>query len=41
MPLDLNMNGDELVRYLKEFLLKGKQTPICISDPPKRLTIGG
>ncbi len=30
-----------LVPYPKECLIEGKQTPICISDPPKKPTIGG
>jgi hypothetical protein len=29
------------VQYLKERLLEGKQTPICVNDPPKKLATRG
>jgi hypothetical protein len=35
------MNKDMLTQYLKEHLLKGKQIPTRVSDPPKTLTIEG
>jgi len=37
MPLDLYMSGNVLVQYPNKRLLKGKQTPTRVSDPPKKL----
>jgi len=41
MPLDLHMSRNVLAQYLKECLLEGKQTFVCVSDPPKKLITGG
>jgi hypothetical protein len=41
LPLDPHMSKDVLVWYLKECLLKGKQTPTYVNDPPKKLAIRG
>jgi len=41
LPLNSHMNEDVFVQYLKEHLLKGKQTLACVSDPPNKLTIRG
>jgi len=35
------MNKDVLVQYLKECLLKGKQTLAHVNDLPKKLATGG
>jgi hypothetical protein len=35
------MNEEVLVQYLKECLLVGKQTPIRVSNPPKKFTTKG
>jgi hypothetical protein len=35
------MNEEVLVQYSRECLLEWKQTPICISNPPKKLTTKG
>jgi hypothetical protein len=34
------MSEDMFTRYLKEHLLKVKQTPTCVNDPPNKLAIG-
>jgi hypothetical protein len=41
LPLNPHMSEHVFVQYSKECLLKGKQTLACVSDPPKKLAIGG
>jgi hypothetical protein len=41
LPLNPHMSKNLLVRYLKECLLEGKQTPVYVNDPPKKPPIKG